>query len=82
MATGRERRVRAEFQEGVWVADVEMRYPQGSRARRVADDSRRVFEQHGVPEAELLLCEAEGPDGTRLVDCVKVYLPAGSAAAE
>ena len=49
------------FPPGVWAADVEQRYRASSRARRVADESRRRFEAEGVPEAELQACEAEGP---------------------
>jgi hypothetical protein len=75
----REERHRAVFPPGVWSADVENRYPLSSGARKVADESRRVFERDGVPERELQRCEPEGPDGTRLSGCLKVYLPLGAA---
>jgi hypothetical protein len=53
------------------------RYPGSSRARTVADGARREFERDGIPEHELRLCESEGPEGTRLESCLKVYLPLG-----
>lgn len=77
MPTAGERRLRVAFPSGVWAADVEQRYGASSRARRVADESRRRFEAEGVPEAELQACEADGPRGTQLGGCLKVYLPLG-----
>lgn len=77
MARGEGRRLRAVFPAGVWEADVEGRYPESSRARTVAEQSRRAFERDGVPEEELQACEAEGPEGTQLAGCLKVYLPLG-----
>lgn len=65
------------FPGGVWEADVEERYPPSSGARRVAEAARRELEVTGVPQEELRLCEAEGPDGTRLEDCLKLYVPLG-----
>lgn len=43
--------------------------------REVALTARSDFEQKGVPLAHLLACEDEGPEGTRLANCVKVRLP-------
>lgn len=77
MGTDGQRRLRAVFPAGVWSTDVEVRYPAQSRARLVAEESRRVFERDGVPERELRACEAEGPDGTELGGCLKLYLPLG-----
>jgi hypothetical protein len=77
MATSGERRLRVVFPDGVWRADVEARYPLGSGARTVADAARHDFEREGLPEPELLACESEGREGTRLEDCLKVYLPLG-----
>jgi hypothetical protein len=77
MGTGAGRRLRAAFPAGVWAADVDARYPSSSRARTVADGARREFERDGVPERELQLCEPEGPEGTRLDGCLKLYLPLG-----
>lgn len=78
MARGGERRLRAVFPAGVWEADVSRRYPPESRGRNVADAARAEFEAEGVREEELLLCEPEGPDGTQLEDCLKIYLPLGA----
>lgn len=75
----REERHRVVFPPGVWAADVERRYPPSSGARTVADQTRSAFERDGVPERELQRCEAEGPDGTRLAGCLKVYLPLGGS---
>jgi hypothetical protein len=44
-------------------------------ARAVADDARREFEDRGIAIDQLKPCDAEGPDGTALPNCVKVYLP-------
>jgi hypothetical protein len=63
------------FPDGVWRADVEARYPSGSGARTAAEVARREFERDGVPDSELLACEPEGPEGTRLEACLKIYLP-------
>jgi len=71
------RRLRAVFPVGVWAGDVESRYAASSRARSVAEEARRNFERDGVPGRELQACEAEGPEGTQLADCLKVYLPLG-----
>jgi hypothetical protein len=41
----------------------------------IAAAIRRIYEQHGLPVADLLACDEEGQDSTRLPGCVKVYLP-------
>ncbi len=41
----------------------------------VAIATRRAYEQSGVPVADLLACDDEGRDSTRLPECLKVYLP-------
>lgn len=41
----------------------------------VARKTRRQFEDDGVTTRELRRCDAEHRDGTRLANCVKVYLP-------
>lgn len=61
----------------MWRADVELRYPPQSTARKIADRARREFERDGVPERELQACDPEGRDGTRLGGCLKIYLPVG-----
>jgi hypothetical protein len=43
--------------------------------RRVALDTRRRLELDGVDVGDLLRCQPEGRDGTRLERCVKLYLP-------
>ena len=63
------------FPGGVWRADVEARYSPGTGARVAADTARREFERDGVAGSELRACEPQGPRGTRLADCLKVYLP-------
>jgi hypothetical protein len=73
MGTAEGRRLKAVFPAGVWATDVKARYPGSSRARTVADGARRQFERDGVPERELQLCEPEGPEGTRLDGCLKVF---------
>jgi hypothetical protein len=42
---------------------------------KAAQAARRRLEREGVPRDELRLCEAEGPEGTELPRCFKVYLP-------
>ena len=46
-----------------------------ARGRSVASHTRREYERRGCPVSSLRRCEDEGPDGTRLPACVKVYLP-------
>jgi hypothetical protein len=43
--------------------------------RRVAEAERTRIERDGIPIAELLGCDPEARDGTRLAGCVKTYLP-------
>ena len=60
------------FDDAAWATDIR----RASReARRIAERTRAVYERDGVPVAELRSCAAEGPDGTSLEHCVKVYLP-------
>jgi hypothetical protein len=42
----------------------------------VAENARAEFERNGVAIDQLKACQAEGPDGTELPHCLKVYLPA------
>lgn len=42
----------------------------------MAAEARGEFEANGVPIPQLKACEPEGPGGTQLPHCVKVYLPA------
>jgi hypothetical protein len=41
----------------------------------IAAATRRDYERGGIPVADLLACDEEGRDATRLPGCVKVYLP-------
>jgi hypothetical protein len=41
----------------------------------VALAARKEFETEGVPVANLLACEEEGPEGTALQHCLKLRLP-------
>lgn len=61
------------FGSAAWAEDL-LRASAG--AQRVAQAARDEFEGSGVRVADLRACQAEGPDGTRLENCVKVYLPA------
>lgn len=36
---------------------------------------RRIERDGGLPTTRIKRCEAEGPDGTRLPDCFKTYVP-------
>lgn len=40
----------------------------------IAKNARARYERDGVPIGDLFSCQAEGPEGTRLENCVKVYL--------
>jgi hypothetical protein len=61
------------FGSAAWAEDF-LRASAG--AQQVAQTACAEFEHSGVPVADLRVCQAEGPDGTRLESCVKVYLPA------
>lgn len=43
--------------------------------RSVALQTRSAYERDGCPVKDLLACDSEALDGTRLPGCVKVYLP-------
>ena len=45
------------------------------RARAALDAARGRYEREGVPASERRHCDAEHPSGTRLLGCVKVYIP-------
>jgi hypothetical protein len=45
------------------------------RSLQIATSARAQTEQRGVALADLLPCEALGPDGTELAGCAKLYLP-------
>ncbi len=60
------------FDDDAWKEDL----ARTSRAGRSAADSARLdYEQNGVPLDQLRQVHEEGPDGTVLPQCTKVYLP-------
>jgi hypothetical protein len=44
--------------------------------RSVALETRSAYDRDGCPVEDLLACDSEAQDGTRLPGCVKVYRPA------
>ena len=60
------------FDDALFDADVQRASDAGAAAARAA---RKRFESEGVPRDELRKCEAEGPEGSQLPACLKVYLP-------
>lgn len=46
---------------------------------QIATSARLAAERRGIALAEVLPCEAMGPDGTQLAGCAKLYLPLGDA---
>jgi hypothetical protein len=45
----------------------------------IATSAHSDAERRGVALADVLPCEAHGPDGTALAGCAKLYLPFGDA---
>ena len=74
----RARRFAVLITQGVWRAEVE-RFDSRSPARRAAEHERPRLETDGLALGDLLRCEPEAADGTRLVGLVKVYVPIGDA---
>ena len=58
-----------------WAEDMKRASAAGCEAAQAAMDR---YGRNGVPLEELRPCQAEARDGTRLVDCVKLYLPTPS----
>ncbi len=46
-----------------------------SAGRDAAEAAKRRYEASGVPRSELGPCDPEHRDGTKLPQCLKVYLP-------
>jgi hypothetical protein len=67
----REPRLTALFNEARWSTDVQRL---GARGRQLAEATRHRLERDGVALPELHRCQAEGPEGTQLAGCVKLYL--------
>lgn len=63
------------FDDAAWVEDMRRATVAG---RRIAMAARAAYESAGVPIGELRACDPEGPGGTQLERCVKVYVPAPS----
>jgi hypothetical protein len=59
------------FDERSWADDIQRI---GDRGRALAQATRRRLDREGVPLAELHRCQPEGPGGTALPGCVKLYL--------
>ncbi len=70
------RRLAVRFDETVWHEAVRgfSREP-----LQIATSARLAAERDGIALAEVLPCEAAGPDGTQLAGCAKLYLPLGDA---
>ena len=66
------RRLTVRFDDEAFAEDVDHATAAG---RRVAQEARIRLEREGLATTEARRCMAEGPDGTRLPHCVKVYLP-------
>lgn len=64
---------RFAFDDDVWAEEIG-RFSTSGRAHAVAVGARSDIER---PDARIAVrpCESEGPDGTRLAGCVKVYAP-------
>lgn len=65
-------RATALFDDAAFAEDLRRASDVGQEAALAA---RRQYEQGGVPVDDLLACDEEGADGTRLPHCVKIYLP-------
>ncbi len=71
-------RFRAVFAEAAWREDMR-RYRASPEAQRIAVAARREAEDHGIEPGRLARCRAEDRNGTRLPNCVKLYLPPEAA---
>ncbi len=60
------------FDEALFEADLKRASENGEA---VAKEAHERYEAEGVPSEDLRLCEDEGPEGTELPQCMKVYLP-------
>lgn len=63
----------ARFDPEAFREDMARTTPAG---RDAAEAARRRYEAGGVPRSELRPCDPEHREGTRLPQCLKVYLPA------
>jgi hypothetical protein len=67
-----ELRFAARFDPDAFREDMARATPTG---RDAAEAARHRYEASGVPRSELGECNAEHRDGTKLPQCLKVYLP-------
>jgi hypothetical protein len=67
-----ELRFAARFDPDAFRKDLARTTPAG---RDAADAAKRDYERDGIPRSRLRPCDAEGRDGTKLPQCLKVYLP-------
>jgi hypothetical protein len=65
-------RAPALFDDAAFVEDLNRASDTG---REVALAAKNEYEHDGVPIDQLLACDEEGPDGTELANCMKIYLP-------
>jgi hypothetical protein len=64
-------RVRVVFNERAWREDLLRASQEG---RRIARAARQELERTGVAREQLMSCKAEGPGGTELPGCQKLYV--------
>lgn len=72
MTDKRAGRAPALFDDALFAEDMKRASDTG---REVALAARAEYERYGVPLDDLLACEEEGPEGTALAHCMKIYLP-------
>jgi hypothetical protein len=72
MTDKRAGRAPALFDDALFAEDMKRASDTG---REVALAARAEYERGGVPINQLLACDEEGPDGTTLANCMKIYLP-------
>lgn len=70
------RRVAVRFDDQVWNEAIR---GFSGQALECALAARRSLDERGINLAELRPCLAEGPDGTQLSGCAKLYLPVKDA---
>lgn len=74
MVGGQARRLAVRVDDAVWREAVR---GFSGRALEIATSGRARAERRGLALAEVLACDAQGPDRTELSGCAKLYLPPG-----
>jgi len=64
---------RVEFNDATFAEDLE--HTASDTGRTLAQGERDKLTADGLSYERLKACEAEGRDGTRLPNCVKIYIP-------